>query len=237
MNQLISPQLVAAHLLATYPTDPNQEQLSQLLSKNILFITMKFDGLTLLGSRSDPSTYLNIFASWYQSIIIKSFGRHYSRPSKLALQPLTYAFVDFPGSRYHRQHSRNKRLLAKVNVHDRTRHRGSSVILKSGPLHVHALMAVKPEQGQACRLPFLTSKFLNSRIAGRPQFGDIDIQAFDPNKGSLENLAEYAMKGATQMGPSSRSDWWDILPRINRTKPKPLSTMAHRQAEGSALMR
>jgi hypothetical protein len=98
-------------------------------------------------------------------------------------------------------------------------------------------MALKPGQCRACRLPFLTSKFLNSRIVYPAQFTDIDVQTFDPEKGSLENLAEYATKGATQMGPSSASDWWDILFRINRTKSKAFSTVAHRQSEGLARIR
>lgn len=236
MNSLISPQLVAAHLLTNYSTkDLNQEQLDQLLSENIFFITMKFDGLNFPGLRNDPSTYLNIFAAWYQSVIIKSLGRHYARPTKRIHQPLTYAFVDFPSSRYRRPQNQDR--LAQVNLFDRTRHRGSSVVLRSGVLHVHALMALKPGPGQVCRLPFATSKFLDANIVQPPQFIDIDVRAFDPKIASLENLAEYAMKGATQMGPFSGSDWWDILPRLNSTKPKPFSNMAHRQSEGSSLVR
>lgn len=238
MNSLISPKLVAAHLLTNYPTkDLDKKQLDQLCSDNILFITMKFDGLILPGSRSDPSTYLDIFARWYRSVIIDSFGRHYARASKKALQPLTYAFVDFPGSRYQQSSQLNKDCLAQVSLFDKTRHRGPSVVLKSGLLHVHALMALQPGQGRACRLRFAASNYLDATVIQEPQFADIDVQSFDPKKGSLENLADYAMKGATQMGPTSGSDWWDVLPRLNRTNTKPTSMVAHRQLEGSSLVR
>jgi hypothetical protein len=89
-------------------------------------------------------------------------------------------------------------------------------------------MALKPGQGQLCRLPFTTSKFLDASIIHPPQFIDVDVRAFDPKMGSLQNLAEHAMKITTQMGPTSGSDWWDILPRLNSTKPKPLSAIRRR---------
>jgi hypothetical protein len=70
--------------------------------------------------------------------------------------------------------------------------------------HVHALMLAHPEDAahmQAlCRSLSLFS----------------DVQNFDPEKGSLEDLATYCMKGlfSSRGEILGRGDWWGVFPRL-----------------------
>lgn len=221
-------------LLSTYQTEGfNETELSQLLNDNIFFVTMMFERIKFegLGSRYDPTTYLNIFHNWFRTIMMEGLGPHYGRKSKRIHQPLAFAFVDFPGSRYRGQHEVNTDQQAQSGLYDRTRNHGSSEFLKSGPLHIHAVVALRPGPGQVCRLPIL-----NSVSLPKSKFGRIDVQPFDPNKGTLQNLIEYSMKGAIQIGSATPSDCWEQFPRYRKASPKP-STVAHRQSEGLSLVR
>jgi hypothetical protein len=188
---------------------------------------MKFDGVLLEGSRSDPATYLNVFHNWFRMIMVESFGRHYARQSKRWLQPLTYAFIDFPGSRYRQRMSPDH-----TGLYDMTHYRGSSEYLRSGLLHIHAVMALTPGQGQACR-----QLILNSGSLPNDRFGEIDAQPFDPNKGSLVQLVDYSMKGAVLIGSAGPSDCWEPFPRFSIKDSNKSSKVAHRQSEGSSLVR
>ena len=47
----------------------------------------------------------------------------------------------------------------------------------------------------------------------RSRIGDVRVEQFDPERGSLENMIEYFMKGAEAIGMRLRSDAYEVLPR------------------------
>jgi hypothetical protein len=215
LNKIISEIEIRNHITSIYKDHSiNVDSLNQALTENVFFVTAKFDGVTLGGSRSDPSSYLAKFADWYHSTMQISFGRHLGR--KRTIQPITYAFIDFPGSRNHRQSSDlsmsagQRALSGQRGVYDHTRYQdGRADFLKCDLLHVHAVMALVPDKGQACRV-HLTTPHANSK---RGNFGDVEISPFDPALGSLDTMIEYAMKGAVRIGSHYKSDCWTFLPK------------------------
>lgn len=205
MTLRITAEGVAKHIQSIYRnTSPNDDDQNQTLIDNVYFVTMKFDGVDLNRSRSSPSTYLNQYGEWYHRVMQDSFGKHLGR--KRRLQPLSYAFIDIPGSRYRRSCSTDPE--ANAGLYERTQHRGAVEYLNSGLLHVHGVIALVPGPGQACLMPMVTSPSLPRTR----ELGDIEISRFDPSRGSLQNLIEYSMKGAVQVGSLVKEDCWGLFP-------------------------
>jgi hypothetical protein len=202
MTLRLTAEAVTQHIQSRYLSTELEEAI-KLQNDNVFFATMKFDGIDLKSSRSSPSTYLNQYGEWYHRLMQDAFGKHLGR--KRRLQPLSYAFIDFPGSRL----GRNPTVSDEpVGLNDLTQHREITDYLNSGLLHVHAVMSLLPGPGQACRLGMLASTSTQSR-----EFGEIEISQFDPKLGSLQNLVAYSMKGAIQLGSMIKDDCWGLFPR------------------------
>jgi hypothetical protein len=129
--------------------------------------------------------------------MITSFGNNLGR--KRHLQPLSYAFLDFPNSR-----GRNP-------VHHR------SEFLESGLLHIHAVIALRLRAGQLCRRPLLVAGSAH-RLR---RFGDVKVEPFDPSRGSLANMVTYFKKGSDAVGSYCRTDGYDVFPRYKNASVKP----------------
>jgi hypothetical protein len=96
---LITAESIFEHIKSIYrPLIGEQTELELLLSKNVVFITLQCYGVQL-QPRSNPSAYIEAFARWYHALNKAVLGNHLDRKTKWKLQPLSYAFVDFPGSR------------------------------------------------------------------------------------------------------------------------------------------
>mgnify|MGYP003392467718 CR=1 FL=1 len=186
-NHLIAKGI--ADSIATIYQSSTEADLNQAVIDNVLAVTMKFDSVKLEGSRNDPATYLTAYGDWFHSIMVRSFGNNLGR--KRHLQPVSYAFVDFSASRGR----------SKINPGE---------MVRAGLLHLHAVIALRPGDGQACRLPFLVAGSAHRQR----QFGDVKVTPFDPAQGSLENMIAYFKKGADAIGPFARSDCFDVFPRF-----------------------
>lgn len=177
MNNHISSQGIANHIVSIYRDHVrNDNELYQMILANVFAVTMKFESIELNGSRQDPSSYLNVYDDWFRSLMITSFGNNLGR--KRHLQPLSYAFLDFPNSR------------GSNPVPNR------SELLQSGLLHVHAVIALRLGPGQACRRSLLVAGSAHQLR----RFGDVKVEPFDPLLGSLENMITYFKKGADAVG-------------------------------------
>lgn len=105
-------------------------------------------------------------------------------------QPLSVSYIDFPGSK--------GTMSAKEAAN----------FLNFGLLHVHAVVALRPE-GQAFRRPLLVAGSAHQLR----RFGEVKVEPYDPEKGSLEKMIQYCSKGAELIGPRHRSDCYELLPR------------------------
>lgn len=193
-----SGKAIADHIASIYRDQvQNKEQLHQAIVNNVFAVTMKFESVDLHGSRQDPSSYLNAYDDWFRTLMISSFGNNLGR--KRHLQPLSYAFLDFPNSR----------------GSNPVQHR--SEFLKSGLLHIHAVIALRLGDGQTCRIPLLVAGSAH-RL---PRFGDVKVEPFDPSRGSLENMTAYFRKGSDAVGSYYRTDGYDVFPRFKNSLAKP----------------
>jgi hypothetical protein len=68
-------------------------------------------------------------------------------------------------------------------------------------------MALNPDQGLKYRLPMMTP---HEGLRPR-QVGHVDVQPFNPELGSFENLFNYAEKATDQIGASYKLDCWGTL--------------------------
>mgnify|MGYP000223312028 CR=1 FL=1 len=118
------------------------------------------------------------------------FEKHLER--KNPYQPLTFAAVDFEGSRagkwYEEHGTRNN------DIHDSP--------------HIHALSLVHPNTLEkfmevvACPHRYMTE-----------QMDGVTIENFDPQKGSMENWIQYSVKGALQNLKNDCGDYWNVFPQ------------------------
>lgn len=167
------------------------DELNQAIIDNVFAVTMKFESVLfdINESKKDPATYLNRYRNWFTSLIIDSFGNNLGR--KRYMQPASFSFVDFPGS---------KGTLSQGEAGE---------FLNFGLLHVHAVVAVRPGDGQAFRRPLLVAGSAHQLR----RFGDVKVEPYNPAQGSLENMIEYCKKGSDLIGPRHRSDCYELLPR------------------------
>lgn len=183
--------LAIADLIKSVYQDQNltNDRLNQAIINNVFAVTMRFESVELHGSPQDAATYLSKYRSWFHRLMIQAFGNNLGR--KKHLQPISYAFLDFPGSRGSQSEGR------------------VDEIMKSGLLHIHAVIALRLGAGQACRMPLMVAGSAH-QLRG---FGDVKVEQYDPERGSLENMIAYFMKGADAIGSRLRSDAYEVLPR------------------------
>ena len=165
--------------------------LERNIDRDILnqFNGTKWGSLLRSGLAERKRTQLSEFGKFYFKISKYLLGNNLGR--KRPLQPLTYAFTDFEGSRS-----------------------GKSDALKSQMPHIHALMLVRPNHLAAFQqLPiFETSKRTKVWFSS---IKDIETEPFSPMKGSVEDLASYCMKGCAQTlrDYAGRDDLWAVFPK------------------------
>jgi hypothetical protein len=211
---------IVDHITDIYRSHPStKHDIDQSLIDNVFMVTMKFDGLDLRGlvnqshnrpfqvelktnagwSRSLQQTgqrqaspplhlYLDAFDRFNRYLLTQSFGPNFVR--KRRFQPLSYAFIDFPGSRGRR---------------DTGERISRATLLNLGRLHIHAVVAVRPDEGQRCIPPL--RHMLNGFDDELKKFGDVRINHFDPEQG-LANLIDYCSKGAQAV--DDRYAWGDM---------------------------
>ena len=145
-----------------------------------------------LTARFDP-TYsgrlaniqLDEFGRLYFKLNRQLLGNHLDRKRKN--QPLCYAFVDAEGSRI-----------------------GTSEIFKCAMPHIHAVILIAPQNRSAFEKFFSASSY-----EALAPLRSINIESYDPKKGSVEKLISYCMKGYLQSNQShfQREDLWAVFPK------------------------
>lgn len=172
---------------------PNQSEPDhdQAITDHVLAVTKKYESDDLEGSPEHPAAYLDGYNDWFQTQLREVFPNNLGRKKKI--QPLSFAFVDMPGSR------------GRKNI-------SASELKTSELLHVHAVIAIRPGDGMIFRQQFLDAGKLK-------RFGDVKVEPFDPSRGSLENMIEYFKKGSDAIGSLCRSDAYDIFPRFRIKSP------------------
>jgi len=192
LNNFIKSDAIAYVIKSIYRdhVGSNEPDLNQAIVDNVFAVTMKFDSahFDFSESKKDPANYLTKYRDWFTRLVIEACGNNIGR--KRYQQPLSVSYVDFPGS---------KGMMSAKEAAN---------FLKFGLLHVHAVVALRPE-GQAFRRPLL--------VAGSAHqlrhYGEVKVEAYDPGKGSLEKMIQYCSKGAGLIGSQHRSDCYEILPR------------------------
>jgi hypothetical protein len=94
-------------------------------------------------------------------------------------------------------------------VYDRTKELENRAPYNKGdPLHIHALLLLRPGYGQACREVIQDY----ARIANSDPRGLIDMQFPDPSR-SLVGLASYCFKGVDEIATKTGKEAWTTFPR------------------------
>ncbi len=192
MSNFINSDAIAYVIKSIYRdhVGSNETDLNQAISDNVFAVTMKFDSVSFdpNESKKDPANYLTKYRDWFTRLVIEACGNNMGR--KRYQQPLSVSYVDFPGSK--------GAMAAKEAAN----------FLNFGLLHVHAVVALRPE-GQAFRRPLLVAGSAHQLR----RFGEVKVEAYDPRKGSLEKMIQYCSKGAELIGSQHRSDCYELLPR------------------------
>lgn len=138
------------------------------------------------GYRFSGPNQLEGFGKLHFKLSRRLLGAHLNR--KRNLQPLCYAFVDAEGSR-----------------------NGNSDVFNCEMPHVHSVI-LAPPQYQA---EFNEAIYDPSLVAAIQQIKMIDVQPYLAERGSVEKLISYCMKGYKQAAPShfQREDLWTVFPR------------------------
>ena len=162
-----------------------QSSFNNFLEQHLFFITVSFRLRKPSNLLSKWPTPLSEFGRLHFKISWYLLGNHLNR--KRRLQPLTYAFVDFEGSR-----------------------QGQSDPIHNEFPRVHALMLIDPRYLQQFRSAIFEAR-LRSWIGS---IKELQIENFSADEGTLEDLVSYCMKGHDQAAKSysQREDLWNIFP-------------------------
>jgi len=192
LNNFINPDAIAYVIKSIYRdhVGSNEAALNQAIVDNVFAVTMKFESVYFYPNESkrDPANYLTKYRDWFTRLVIEAFGNNIGR--KRYQQPLSVSYVDFPGS---------KGMMSS---------REAGEFLNFGLLHVHAVVALRPE-GQSFRRPLLVAGSAHQLR----RFGEVKVEPYDPGKGSLETMIQYCSKGAELIGSQHRNDCYELLPR------------------------
>ena len=160
--------------------------------KHLFFITVMFHqgSVGVTSSSQFAKDRMNTFE---QTSVWDEFGRSYFAMSRFLLrsnlgskrdrQPLTYAFLDYNGTR---------------------RSSGSD----GSNLHIHALMLVHPSTMDLFNIVRVCpDQFKTNRMR------DFMMSRFDSSKSSLNDLITYVSKGFMKSTGHDRDEYWNIFPR------------------------
>ena len=185
-NKIISAAAISEHFSTVHFSYsvkfPDREA---FLESHLFFMTVSFDPRVSKSEGRFP-TQLAEFGRLYFKISQFVVGNNLNR--KRRLQPLTYAFTDFEGSRL-----------------------GKSDPVHNQFPHIHALLLVTPEYLEQFKVAMFVPR-LRSWVGS---IKEIKIENYSSQKGAVERLASYCMKGYAQASPSynAREDLWSIFPR------------------------
>ena len=159
---------------------------NKFLEQYLFFTTVSFDLRKVTDFRSESPTQLTEFGRLHFKISQYLLGNNLNR--KRRRQPLTYAFVDFEGSRL-----------------------GKSDAIHSELPHIHALTLVAPKYLAKFRSAIFEAR-LRSWVGS---INKIQIKNYSEDEGTVENLVSYCMKGHKQTAKAyfEREDLWAIFPR------------------------
>lgn len=184
--KLLSAKLIIEHFQKNHLASQQIRipSLRKPFEQHVFFVTVSFQ-----RDYKDPdgisANQLSQFRRLYFSISKYLLNNNLNR--KRAQQPLTYAFVDYEGSRV----------------------RNSDALHNSMP-HIHALMLLNPKH-----LDLFNSLLAERKLqVWMPSIRRLEVDCFDPTKGDLLTLASYCMKGyeQTPVNYSKREDLWALLP-------------------------
>lgn len=183
----MSARLVEDHFRTSHRLiSPNMNQ-NDYFCDHLYFFTASFHLDRIGGTKRHPSVLLDEFGKLYFAIAKRLIGTHLDRHR--AYQPLTYAFIDFEGSR-------NSTSIDLSNV--------------TMP-HIHGLMLLRPEHLKLIQMMGLT---YSARIEA-PTIASFQLDKFDPSRGSFIDLISYCMKGYMKVPKhvQGRDDLWALFPR------------------------
>lgn len=177
---------IVEHFQSVHAEDQKiHSSFNHYLERHLFFITVSFRLRKPSNLLSKWPTPLSEFGRLHFKISRYLLGSHLNR--KRRLQPLTYAFVDFEGSR-----------------------QGQSDPINNEFPHVHALMLLAPRCLEKFRLAIFEPR-LRSWIGS---IKELHIENFSADEGAVEDLVTYCMKGHYQAAKSysQREDLWKIFP-------------------------
>lgn len=157
---------------------------AQFLEQHLFFMTARFNPKSISLTGKHP---LSEFGKLTFEINKRLLGNNLKR--KRLYQPLTYAFVDFEGTRAS---------SAAIDPYRST-----------GP-HIHALSLIRPQH-----LKHFTAIRPDLVLLKPGSINDLKVEPFDSERGSAVALAGYCMK-AFARAPASfhgRNDLWALYPR------------------------
>ena len=178
----VTPSAIRDHFKNIYLLHNNgQESFQQYLEKYLFFLSVTFRNP---AESSHPQLFKE-FGKFYFLLSRRLLGNNLSR--KRRLQPLTYAFIDFEGSRS-----------------------GKSDALNSAMPHIHALMLVLPQHIEAFN-DLHSEQFARVSV---PTIVDMHADRFSTARGGVETLISYSMKGFLQTPKEyfAREDLWSLFP-------------------------
>ena len=205
----VSPVGIIKQFMTIYHRDDLTEpQFEHIVRQNMYFITMKFTRRMLDGRANDPTAYLEAFNRVYRNWMRAAYGNNFHR--RKSHLPLTYVCVDYLDSRLSPKQDNVMHLPepGMRGVYDRTKiTRSRAPYNKGDPLHIHALMLLRPGYGQACRE--VVEDY--ARCAARERTGLVDMQSPYPDR-SLIDLASYCSKGTHEIAVKTGKESWTVLP-------------------------
>lgn len=191
-NQHLNASHLTTFLQQTASDEYPDLSLDDAIRDNVYFVTLKFNRYSL----SAHSRYADVIikaTQWYSRLSRQSFGKHIGRV--IDLQPRGYLFADFDGTR-------------------QSGGQGGYQLQFEIP-HVHGVLMIMPGRGQLFR-----ETLLSDGLRTTTAIEDIRIEQFDPDKGTLEHLTSYCMKGYQAL-PSTladREEAMSVLPYITPKK-------------------
>ncbi|WP_454812168.1 hypothetical protein [Labrys neptuniae] len=162
---------------------------NEYCESHLLFITMKKRESGKIDSPEGVAKQLEAFSKFHFNICKRVLGQRVDEWK--GNEPLSYAFVDFSGTRYG--------LGTKVFP------------------HIHAIMML-PGNLNDRYWSFVSEDAFRMKMLIKLDLSELNIQRFDSSRGSVENLISYCAKGVVGEGGkhSDKTFYWDIYPKGGR---------------------
>jgi hypothetical protein len=201
----------------------------------LILITVAFNSSCASDELSRPKV-ASLFRYWdrlYRHLCSEALGAKFNKPHKRSLQPLTYAFLDLPGTK-------RRQWVCKAGEHGGTeptpfrrlmeaRNRRFLELVQASPehrLHLHAVALVNPSVKEGFRAA-VTRPSLEQI---KRDFGGA-LQSIDAREIPLADLKRVIKYGAKLLEQAPHGlppeELWSIMPRsLAERCTKPLATAA-----------